>query len=105
MKRLIASLAVGGTMLGGAVAVPLVLTAQAASAAPVKAHEKASPNLPVKAQQALIRNGSWDHVAAESCTIYFTPSGPSSESRDRWVRRTCGPARSALRDANDRRAS
>ena len=72
MKKLIASLALGGALLGG-VAVPLTLTAQSAYAAPDKANEKASPNLPVKAQQALLRNGSWDNVAAQSCV--FFPSG------------------------------
>ena len=72
MKRLIASLALGGSLLGG-IAIPLTLTAQSAYAAPDKSHEKASPNLPVKAQEALIRNGSVERVAAQSCVVF--PSG------------------------------
>ena len=39
MKRLIASLALGGSLLGG-IAVPLTLTAQSAYAAPDKAKKK-----------------------------------------------------------------
>ena len=73
MKRLIASLALGGSLLSGGIAIPLTLTAQSAYAAPDKARENASPNLPAKAQQALIRNGSWEHVAAQSCIIVGTP--------------------------------
>lgn len=78
MKRLIASLAVGGSLLGGAIAVPLALTAPAAYAAPDNPHSKAdpSPNLPVQAQQALIRNGEWDRVAAQACRIVLSPAGP-----------------------------
>jgi hypothetical protein len=74
MKRLIASLAVGGSLLGG-IAVPLTLTAQSAYAAPANSHSKADPdpNLPVKAQQALIRNGEVDRVAAQGCVVF--PSG------------------------------
>ena len=74
MKKLLASLAVGGSLLGG-IAVPLTLTAQSAYAAPDKANEKASPNLPLKAQLALLRNGSWEHVGAESCRVVITPNG------------------------------
>jgi hypothetical protein len=75
VKRLIASLAVGGSLLGGAIAVPLALTAPAAYAAPNNPHSKADPdpNLPLKAQEALIRNGEWDRVAAQGC--FFFPSG------------------------------
>jgi hypothetical protein len=77
MKRLIASLALGGSLLGG-IAVPLTLTAQSAYAAPNNSHAKndPDPNLPVMAQQALIRNGSWEHVAAQSCRIFLTSAGP-----------------------------
>ena len=78
MKRLIASLAVGGSLLGGGIAIPLTLTAQAAYAAPENPHSEAdpSPNLPVKAQHALIRNGEWDRVAAGACRIVLSPAGP-----------------------------
>jgi hypothetical protein len=67
MKRLIASLALGGSLLGG-IAVPLTLTAQSAYAAGNSAgHEKADPRLPAKAQQ---------HVAVTpACTIFITPNG------------------------------
>ena len=75
MKRLIASLAPGGSVLGGGIVVPATLMAQAVHAAPDKAQEKASPNLPAKAQQALLRNGSWEHVGAESCRVVVTPNG------------------------------
>jgi len=76
MKRLIASLAMGGSLLGG-IAVPLTLTAQSAHAASDRgeARENASPNLALKAQHALIRNGNVDRVGAESCTIVITPNG------------------------------
>ena len=69
MKRLIASLALGGSLLGG-IAVPLTLTAQSAYAAPNNPHAKnePDPNLPVKAQDALLDNGSWVHVARLSAT-------------------------------------
>jgi hypothetical protein len=60
VKRLIVSLAVGGSLLGGAIAVPLALTAPAAYAAPNNPHSKADPdpNLPLKAQEALIREAA-----------------------------------------------
>jgi hypothetical protein len=76
VKRLIASLAVGGSLLGGGIAIPLTLTAPAAYAAPENPHSKADPepNLPVKAQQALIRNGEWDQVAAQGC-VFFPSTG------------------------------
>ena len=68
MKRLIASLALGGALLGGGIAIPLTLTAQAAYAAGnSEGHEKADPRLPAKAQQ---------HIAVTpACTIFITPNG------------------------------
>ena len=75
MKRLIASLAMGGSLLGG-IAVPLTLTAQSHTRLPTGGkHETRSPNLALKAQQALIRNGNVERVGAESCTIVITPNG------------------------------
>ena len=69
MKRLIASVALGASMLGG-IAVPLTLTAQSASAAPGKSggHEQAGDNrdFPAKAKA--------EEVSA-ACTIYRTPNG------------------------------
>ena len=72
MKRLIASVALGASLLGGAV-VPMTLTAQSASASQASSHENASPNLPVKAQEALKRNGQVDRVGVQSCVVF--PSG------------------------------
>ena len=51
----------------------MTLTAQSASASQASSHENASPNLPVKAQEALKRNGSVDRVAVQSCVVF--PSG------------------------------
>jgi len=70
MKRLIASVVLGGSLLGG-FAVPLTLTAQSAYAAPNNSHAKndPDPNLPVKAQDALLKNGEWVRVAAIQCYI------------------------------------
>jgi hypothetical protein len=70
MKRLIASVVMSGSLLGG-IAVPLTLTAQSAHAAPANSHAKNDPDprLPEKALAALLRNGSWDNVAAEQCYI------------------------------------
>jgi hypothetical protein len=64
VKRLVASLAVGGSLLGVGIAIPLTLMAQSAYAAPANSHSHADPdpNLPLKAREALIRNGSWDRV-------------------------------------------
>jgi len=77
MKRLIASLAVGGSLLGGAIAIPLTLTAQSAYAASDNSHSQADPrpNLPAKAQQALLRNGEWVHVADRQCFVLVGPLG------------------------------
>ena len=70
MKKLMASLVVGGSLLGG-IAAPLTLTAQSAGAAPANSHAKndPDPNLPAKAQAALLKNGSWVQVAAAQCYI------------------------------------
>ena len=65
MKRLIASVALGASMLGAG-----IVTAQSASAAPGKSggHEQAGDNrdFPAKAKA--------DEVSA-ACTIYRTPNG------------------------------
>ena len=74
MKRLIASVALGGALLGG-IAAPLTLTAQSAYAAPNNPHAKndPDPNLPVKAQEALFRNGEGVRVAARECFVFTGP--------------------------------
>jgi hypothetical protein len=63
MKRLIASVALGASLLGAG-----IMTAQSAYAAGnSEGHEKADPRLPAKAQQ---------HVAVTpACTIFVTPNG------------------------------
>jgi hypothetical protein len=70
MKRLIASLAVGGSLLCGGIAVPLTMTAQSAYAAPGNSggHEQAGDHhdFPAKARA--------DEVSA-ACTIFLTPNG------------------------------
>jgi hypothetical protein len=70
MKRLIASLALGGALLGGGIAIPLTLTAQSAYAAPGNSdgHEQADHHvLSAKAQQ---------HVqVTPACTIFRTGNG------------------------------
>jgi hypothetical protein len=69
-KRLIASLALGGSLLGGGIAIPLALTAQSAYAAPgnSEGHEHADHHvLAAKAQQ---------HVeVTPACTIFRTGNG------------------------------
>jgi hypothetical protein len=64
-------------LLGGGIAIPLTLMAQSADRATANSHSYAAPdaNLPLKAQEALIRSGEWDRVAARSRTISITPNG------------------------------
>jgi len=70
VKRLIASIVLGGSLVAGGIAVPLTLTAESAYAAPggnAAGHEQAHPTLPAKAVE---------HVElTPACKIVIFPSG------------------------------